>query len=163
GVAGSFRFTGLAAGVYSIRVQREGFRNATARVRIASHQPASLIIALELAEVFTEVAADSEPVQVSVDVAENRDAAAAGGSLLEKLPVFDQDYIAAMSRFLDAGSVGANGTSLVVDGMEVHNAGVTASAIKEVRINQNPYSAEFFRPGRGRIEIITKDAGKAYH
>jgi hypothetical protein len=47
--------------------------------------------------------------------------------------------------------------------MEVNNAGVTASAIKEVRINQNPYSAEFFRPGRGRIEIITKDAGAAYH
>jgi hypothetical protein len=47
--------------------------------------------------------------------------------------------------------------------MQVNNVGVTASAIKEVRINQNPYSAEFFRPGRGRIEIITKDSADAYH
>ena len=40
---------------------------------------------------------------------------------------------------------------------------MSASAIQEVRINQNPYSAEFARPGRGRIEIITKDAGAAFH
>src|ERR1039458_5416681 len=68
-----------------------------------------------------------------------------------------------MARFLDAGSIGTVGVSLVVDGMQVNNVGVTASAIKEVRINQNPYSAEFFRPGRGRIEIITKDSADAYH
>src|SRR5262249_41011118 len=104
-----------------------------------------------------------EPVQVSTDVSGNRDAATVSDNLLEKLPVFDQDYIGTMSRFLDLGSIGAKGATLVVDGMEVNNAGVTASAIKEVRINQNPYSAEFFRAGRGRIEIITKDAGAAFH
>src|SRR5262249_16642781 len=32
-----------------------------------------------------------------------------------------------------------------------------------VRINQNPYSAEFARPGRGRIEIITKSGSSEYH
>jgi hypothetical protein len=109
------------------------------------------------------VQADFEPAQLMPEVSENRDAAAVSESLLEKLPVFDQDYIGRMSMFLDSASIGTKGASLVVDGIEVNNAGITASAIKEVRINQNPYSAEFFRPGRGRIEIITKDAGAAYH
>ena len=27
------------------------------------------------------------------------------------------------------------------------------ASIREIRINQNPYAAEFARPGRGRIEI----------
>jgi hypothetical protein len=61
-----------------------------------------------------------------------------------------------MSRFLDPGSTGTNGVSLVVNGMEVSNLGVSASAIKEIKINQDPYSAEYMRPGRGRIEMTTK-------
>ncbi len=48
------------------------------------------------------------------------------------------------------------GVTLIVDGVEANSAGVSASAIQELKINQNPYTAEFSRPGRGRIEIITK-------
>ena len=68
-----------------------------------------------------------------------------------------------MSAFLGAGAGGTGGTQLIVDGMQVNSVGVSASAIQEVRINQNPYSAEFARPGRGRIEIITKAATTEYH
>ena len=68
-------------------------------------------------------------------------------NMLDNLPVFDQDYVAAMSQFLDPGSVGAGGITLVVDGMEQSSIGVSASAIQEVKINQNPYAAEFARPG----------------
>ena len=77
--------------------------------------------------------------------------------------MFDQNILATMSAFLDAGAQGAGGTQLVVDGMQVNNLGVTPSAIQEVRINQNPYSAEFARPGRGRLEIITKSTTTEYH
>jgi hypothetical protein len=68
-----------------------------------------------------------------------------------------------MSQFLDPGSVAAGGVTLVVNGMEQRNVGVTASAIQQVKINQNPYSAEFSRPGRGRIEVITKPSSQEYH
>jgi hypothetical protein len=162
-IAGQFRVAGIPSGSYSVHVQSGGFKDATAQVRVASGAATPLTIRLALADIFSEISAEFEPVRVSTEIAENRDAAAVSESLLEKLPVFDQDYIGRMSMFLDGGSLGTKGASLVVDGMEVNNAGVTASAIKEVRINQNPYSAEFFRPGRGRIEIITKDAGAAYH
>ena len=68
-----------------------------------------------------------------------------------------------MSRFLDAGSIGTSGVTLVVDGVEATRAGVSASAIQEVKINQDPYSAEYPRPGRGRIEIITKPGSSEFH
>src|SRR5258707_11205082 len=41
--------------------------------------------------------------------------------------------------------------------------GVSASAIKEPRINNDPSSADFARPGRGRIEIITKPGSPNFH
>src|SRR5882724_3693238 len=47
--------------------------------------------------------------------------------------------------------------------METSEKGVTASAIQEVRINQNPYSAEYARPGKGRIEVITKPGTREFH
>jgi hypothetical protein len=66
--------------------------------------------------------------------------------MINNVPIFDQDYVNAMSQFLDPGSIGASGVTLVVNGMEQRNTGVTASAIQEVEINQNPYSAEIQRP-----------------
>jgi hypothetical protein len=104
-----------------------------------------------------------DSVEESVDATENRDAPVVGQNLLQQLPVLGQDYLATLKVFLDPAAIGTTGASLVVDGMEANTAGVTSSAIKEIRINQNPYSAEFFRPGRGRIEIITKEAGSDYH
>src|SRR5207302_93175 len=79
------------------------------------------------------------------------------------LPVFDRDYIATVSRFLDTGSLGNTGVTIVVNGMEVNGLNVSASAISQVRINQDPYSAEYSRPGRGRIEILTKPGSQSYH
>jgi hypothetical protein len=61
-----------------------------------------------------------------------------------------------MSRFLDAGSIAAGGTTILVDGVEASRAGVSASAIQEVKINNDPSSAEYPRPGGICIEIIAK-------
>jgi hypothetical protein len=47
--------------------------------------------------------------------------------------------------------------------MESRNVGVTASAIQEIRINNNPYTVEYPRWSRRRIEVITKSATDAYH
>ena len=47
--------------------------------------------------------------------------------------------------------------------MEVNALRVSASAIQQIKINQDPYSAEYSRPGRGRIEILTKPGSQEYH
>ncbi|PYR32162.1 MAG: hypothetical protein DMF90_24115, partial [Acidobacteria bacterium] len=67
-----------------------------------------------------------------------------------------------MSRFLDASAIGTNGAMLVVNGVEMNNLSVSASAIQQIKINQDPYSAEYPRPGRGRIEVVLKPGSQEY-
>ena len=46
--------------------------------------------------------------------------------------------------------------------MEARKVGVAPSAIQQVKINQDAYTAEAPRPGRGRIEVITKAGADKY-
>ena len=68
-----------------------------------------------------------------------------------------------MSAFLDDSASATGGSGLMVDGVEANRSTVSASAVQEVRINQDPYSAQYYWPGRGQMEIITKSAADHYH
>ena len=83
--------------------------------------------------------------------------------MLDGLPALDQDVLSVAAEFLDPALTGTDGYSLVVDGMEVGDLGVSQSAITEIKINKNPYSAEFYSPGRGRIEVKTRKGASAFH
>jgi hypothetical protein len=161
--SGSFRFNRLPSGKYQLKVRSEGFEVATVEVTVESQPQPPLQIVMAIASLHQETTVTSEPATINTEATDNKDTVALSEQSLSNLPVFDQDYIGAMSRFLDPGSVGTNGVSLVVNGMEVNNLGVSPSAIKEIKINQDPYSAEFQRPGRGRIEVTTKPGSPEYH
>jgi len=161
--SGAFRFEKLKAGDYEVLVTREGFSPTTLRVTIGNRAPAPLRIVLPVAQVQQEISVTGANTQVNIEAEGNLDVVSMDRAALNNLPALDQDYVGTLSRFLDAGAIGTGGVTLVVDGMEATKAGVSASAIQEVRINNNPYSAEFARPGRGRIEIITKPGSPQYH
>jgi hypothetical protein len=161
--AGQFEFKRIAAGKYPLRVSSQGFESTTLDVTVGSQAPAPLQVVMAIASLRQETTVTSEPAKISTEASDNKDTVALSEQSLSNLPVFDQDYVGAMSRFLDPGSVGTNGVTLVVNGMEVNNLGVSPSAIKEIKINQDPYSAEYQRPGRGRIEVTTKPGSPEYH
>lgn len=161
--AGTFQFKGIAFGKYQLAITFPGFESTLVDVDVFSPSTPPLEIRLAIASLRQETTVTSSPTEISTEPADNKDAVALNEQMLGNLPIFDQDYVAAMSRFLDPGSVGTNGVSLVVNGMEVNNVGVSPSAIKEIKINQDPYAAEFQRPGRGRIEVITKPGSPEYH
>jgi len=154
--SGSFGFSRLPAGKYQLNVKSEGFEVATVDVTVGSQPPPPIQVVMAIASLHQETTVTSEPATISTEATDNKDTVMLSEQSLSNLPVFDQDYIGAMSRFLDPASVGTNGVSLVVNGMEVNNLGVSPSAIKEIKINQDPYSAEYQRPGRGRIEVTAK-------
>jgi Carboxypeptidase regulatory-like domain/TonB dependent receptor len=160
---GSFRLSGIGAGRYEILARRDGFAPARLPVAIADHSPTPVHITLQLTGVRQEVTVTGTAEEVSTHPADNLDTVTLDRDLLNNLPIYDQDYVAMMSQFLDPGSVATGGVTLVVNGMEQRNIGVSASAIQQVKINQNPYAADFSRPGRGRIEILTKPASQEYH
>ena len=161
--SGHFEFKQIGSGTYRLQVSSPGFESTKLDVRVESQSPAPLKVVLAIAGLRQETTVSSEPATISTEATDNKDTVALSEQSLSNLPVFDQDYIGAMSRFLDPGSVGTNGISLVVNGMEVNNLGVSPSAIKEIKINQDPYSAEYQRPGRGRIEVTTKPGSPEYH
>ena len=59
-------------------------------------------------------------------------------------------------------SAGPNGGQIYIDGFTGGQL-PPKSAIREIRINQNPFSAEFDRIGYGRIEILTKPGTDKLH
>jgi hypothetical protein len=163
--SGGFRFPALPSGNYTLQFQAEGFRDAQLQIDSSSRRLAPLRVVLQVAaanENITVATGVSAPL-VSIETSENQNANTIDRNALDRMPVFDHDYITTMSRFLDDNATGTNGITLVVNGIEANGPGVTASAVQEVRINQNPYSARFSRPGRARLEIITKGGTPNYH
>ncbi|HEY2150493.1 MAG TPA: TonB-dependent receptor, partial [Vicinamibacterales bacterium] len=159
---GVFDFVGITPGQYQLLARLDGFAPTSTRLRVATRPPAMQRLVLALASVSQEVTVSGSGNDVGVAAAGNVDAVSIDSNMLESLPVFDNDYIATMSQFLDSGSLGNTGVTIVVNGMEVSALNVSASAVQQIRINQDPYSAEYSRPGRGRVDILTKPGGQKY-
>jgi Carboxypeptidase regulatory-like domain len=162
--AGVFRFARVTMGKYIVDIQAAGFRETKINTIVgARHSSALQVVMTIAAENQTINVGTGGAPQVSTETGENQNANTIDRSALDRVPVFDQDYIATMSRFLDDSATGTNGVTLVVNGIEANGPGVTASAVQEVKVNQNPYSARFARPGRARLEIITKGGTPNFH
>ncbi len=163
GPSGEFAFQGRQAGNYELRCEIAGFDPVRLPVRVGNTPTRRLQILLKLASVKGEVSVNEGDRTVAPQADRNADAISVERTMLDNLPFVDNNYLAALGRFLDPGTPGGSGTSIIVDGMEMRNAGVTASAIQEIRINNNPYTVEYPRWSRRRVEVITKSSADAYH
>ena len=162
---GAFRFDNIAPGKYMLEFLAGGFRDASVAAMVTNKRFAPIRMVMQIS-VDTEnvtVATGINVPLVSTETSENQNANAIDRDALNRVPIFDQDYITTMSRFLDDNATGTNGVTLVVNGIEANGPGVTPSAVQEVKINNNPYSARFSRPGRARLEIVTKSGTSDYH
>ncbi|MCW5965333.1 MAG: TonB-dependent receptor [Bryobacterales bacterium] len=159
---GLYQFDDLPPGNYSLSLVVPGFKRVQQDFALNPGQSRRQNIRLELAVLRDELTVQERDDSVSAEINANRNAISVERGLLDDIPVSDLDYIAALSRFLDSSGVGG-GDSLIVDGVEMRSAGVSPSAIQEIRINENPYTAEYPRWSRRRIEVITKSATDKYH
>ena len=160
---GDFRLRRQPPGNYILVVQHDGFSDTELKLTLANVAPAPVRVVMQIQIVHAEITVAGEANQVSSDVSNNRNTTELTDSTLDSLPVMDQDYITLLSQILDPSAVGTNGVTLVVNGVEANGPGVTSSAIQSVKINNNPYSALFSRPGRARLEIVTKDGTPEIH
>jgi len=159
---GEFIFLDLPSGNFSLVVPAySGFAMRTVALRLTGNVT-GLKVTLAAQSVSQEINVGADQ-SLSTDSSANRDTVTVTGNELRKLPVFDQDIVATLTPFLDASAGSSGGVTLIVDGIEMKSVGVSPSAIQEVHINNDPYSSEFTRPGRGRIEIITKPGSPNFH
>ncbi len=152
---GFFEFRALPAGKYVLAIAAQGFEPVTEPVEVGATPPRPLRVRLELAQVKQQVtvsaAADAVP-----SAQQNVDYVQLDQGLLHDLPAKDGDPLAIPSLFLDPAAVGAQGPQLIVDGVESSALEIPMASVREVAVNKSPYSAEFSRPGRGRIEVTTR-------
>ncbi len=172
---GSFTVTPPHPGSFTLVISEPGFHTVKTPVAIAPaisasavHAPnqtfaAPLHIVLPIAAVSTNVRVNADTSEDLTAPDDNHDSSVMTSNDLKSLPIFDNDYATAMSAFLDDSATATGGSGLIVDGVEANRATVSASAVQEVRINQDPYSAQYYWPGRGQMEIITKSAADHYH
>jgi hypothetical protein len=163
--AGYFFFDDLPHRKYRLRIHAAGFKDGLVDVTVSAKpfSPLRITLAISAVSEVVSVTADESIPQTSSDPSENLNANNITRDALDRVPVFDLDYITLLSRFLSDDAIASSGVSLVVNGVEANGPGVSASAVQEVKINQNPYSARFARPGRARVEITTKAGTPAYH
>ena len=162
--SGHFRLQPVPAGDYVITIAADrGFDAERVPVHLDSGTSVPIEIRLRLQAVDQTMNVGDDSNAVGVDPGENRDQVTASSQLIEQIPILNQDIVATFTPFLSQTGVGTNGVTLVVDGVEMKGTGVSASAIKSVNINNDPYSAESNRPGKGRIEITTKAGTPRFH
>ncbi|HEY3103167.1 MAG TPA: TonB-dependent receptor [Pyrinomonadaceae bacterium] len=153
GADGSFVFTGLTPGKFLIRAEAGGFAQSDdldVDVTTARREPVT--ITLKVAEIQSEVKVESNP-PISTDSSSNANQQVLSGKDLEALPD-DPDELAAALQALAGPSVGPGGGQIFIDGFSGANL-PPKEAIREIRINQNPFSAENDQPS-ARIDILTK-------
>jgi hypothetical protein len=161
---GNFSLPATAIGDYTLVVSEAGFDTVRTVVKLA-RQPMTpmLHIVLPISTLATTVTVNAGSNLDLTAPDNNADTSVLSSSDLKSLPIFDNDYSTAMSAFMDSGAEGTGGAGLLVDGVEANRATISASAVQEVRINQDPYSAQYYWPGRGQMEIISKSAADHYH
>lgn len=176
---GNFQLVAPHTGSFTLVVSEPGFETvrtpvviatpaavsatATAASPTAAALAAPLHIVLPIAAVASTVRVNAENSEDLTAPEANHDSSVMTSSDLKALPIFDNDYTSAMGAFLDQNVSDSGGTGLLVDGVEANRATVSSSAVQEIRINQDPYSAQYYWPGRGQMEIITKSTADHYH
>ncbi|MBK9164950.1 MAG: TonB-dependent receptor [Acidobacteria bacterium] len=151
---GEFTVTGLAPGIYTVRVAIANFAiYENNEVEITAGQRTELLVPLTVEGVDEQVDIDTAN-QVSTDPNSNLSATVLKGADLEALPD-DPDELEAALQALAGPSAGPNGGQIYIDGFTGGRL-PPREAIREIRINQNPFSAEYDRLGFGRIEILTR-------
>ena len=153
--AGAYTINGLAPGKYTVRAINAGFAiSETPNVEVTSAKPAQLDITLKVALEEQKVTIASDTRELSTEPENNAGAIVLKGDDIDALPD-DPDDLAAALQALAGPSAGPNGGQIFVDGFTGGRL-PPRSSIREIRLNSNPFSAEYDRLGMGRIEILTR-------
>jgi carboxypeptidase family protein len=151
---GSYTLAGLPQGDYTVEASTAGLV-LPEPVRIALSAGArTLNLQLKLAATRQEITVQENDAAVSTDAASNASAVTIKGSDLDALSDDPEDLQSDLQA-LAGPSAGPSGGQIFIDGFSGGQLPPKES-IREIRINQNPFSPEYDRIGLGRIEILTK-------
>lgn len=159
---GAYTFRNVPAGIYAVTVTMQGFASFVRQgVRIAG-AALTLTAPLAVQSQNQEINVTTETTtSVSVDPDSNGSSVVIKDKDLEALSD-DPDELSSQLSALAGPSAGPNGGQIYVDGF-TNGQLPPKSSIREIRVNQNPFSAQFDKQGFGRVEIFTKPGTDSFH
>jgi hypothetical protein len=150
---GHYAFRHLAPGTYTVRIQVKGFAPfEKSGIEITPGGKSQVVdVQLTLTMSMQQVTVQAEGQRLSLSAENNAGALVLKGEALKSLSE-DPDELQQQLQELAGPAAGPTGGQLP-----------PKEAILEVRVNQNPFSAQYEKLGYGRIDIITKPGYQKFH
>ena len=159
---GSYTFPQLAAGDYTLNVTATGLALATPQaVTVTAGKATVQNLALSISVDQQQITVTEQGAGLDTSPDNNAGAIVIKGKDLDALSD-DPDQLSDELNALAGPAAGPNGGEVYIDGFSGGQL-PPKSSIREIRINQNPFSAEFDKLGYGRIEILTKPGTNKVH
>jgi hypothetical protein len=158
--SGVFSFKNIPPGQYLLKGEADGFKSARLDITVGTQSLSNIKIKMEIT-ISDEVKVDgktSEPVSPE----NNTGLIYLNSESLNSLPSQGQNVLSVISNFLSPVAQGIDGPSIVIDGVESSDLSLPTAALKQLSINKNPYSAEYRRPGSGRVEVTTRNGSRGH-
>ncbi len=159
---GTYTFRGVPGGTYVITVTAPGFGVFVKEAfRVAANANVTLDPKLAIADFQQQMTVQADSINLSVDPENNATTTVISGAALDALSD-DPDELSSELSALAGPSSGPGGGQIYIDGFTGGQL-PPKSSIREIRINSNPFSAQYDQLGYGRIEIFTKPGTDKFH
>ncbi|HEV3200924.1 MAG TPA: carboxypeptidase regulatory-like domain-containing protein [Bryobacteraceae bacterium] len=158
--SGQYSLPSLKPGKYQIRVMAKDFSIAEMK-DFAIDRPKVFDIQLAIHTETRVIDVEDGLRRVRAEPDSNGSAVVIGESQIGALSD-DPDELALQLQALAGPAPGPDGGQFYIDGFTGGSL-PPKSSIREVRINSNPFSPEYDRPGFARVEIFTKPGSDSFH
>jgi hypothetical protein len=157
--SGQYAFPSLTSGRYQIRIAAKGFTMVSKDIAIKAPVVFDAQLAIQTETQVVNVEDQLRGVSAQAD--------SNGGALVlraRELAVLsdDPEELALQLQTLAGPAPGPDGGQVYVDGFSGGSL-PPKSSIREIRINSNPFSPEYDRPGFARIDVFTKPGSDTIH
>jgi Carboxypeptidase regulatory-like domain len=150
----------LPLGIYDVTVIAAGFQTYSTNITLTARATqVSIDARLAIATQEEQITVQSENA-AGIAAADNRSALIFKG---DELRAFSDDDSTFQQEVLAmAGGTGPNPPEILVDGF-ANGRFPPKNTIREIHINQNPYSVQYDSLGFGRVEVFTKPGTEKLH
>lgn len=154
---GKYSISGLQAGSWEVQATAPGFVLAAAVTAAITGGSNTENLQMHIVGERQEITVtDTTTPEVSLDPTQSASAQVMRSADLDSL-ADDPDDLVADLMALAGPAAGPDGGQIFIDGFTAGDGTLPSKdAIREIRINQNPFSPEFDTLGTGNIQILTK-------
>ena len=159
--SGIYSFTAVVPGTYTVQASAPRLTLAQPRELVVKPGIQTLDLQLAVASMEEKVTVqDNAGPALSTDATSNVSAVVLQGDDLQALSD-DPNDLQEDLQALAGPSAGPSGGAVFIDGFSGGDL-PAKNSIREIRINQNPFSPEYDKLGYGRIEVFTKPGSDQY-